>query len=311
MAIPVINFDEYKNNAPSQITNIEEELNDALSNTGFFIATGLGFSNARLKKVFSMSKTFFASSMKSKMRYSYLSAEENFGYQPVASENLDPGLPSDLKETFTMRNVFGSYSDDSRWPNSEFKKVMTDLFKECLGQAFFLQTILAKALDLDENFFVNVHTGENIALRLLHYPPFDTDGVEPGQLGAGAHTDYGLFTFLFQETVGGLEIIDSNGDWLPVVPKQSSVLVNSGDLLERWTNGRYRSALHRVQPAKAKGERFSIAFFVDPDSETQINVLESCIGPGRPKNFENVKAGAYIQSRLKRSHFGFDKRTNE
>ena len=134
-----------------------------------------------------------------------------------------------------------------------------------------------------------------------------SDEVQDSQLGAGAHSDYGLTTFLFQDSVGGLEICDKNGDWQTIKPDNSVVLINSGDLLERWTNGKYRSTLHRVKPMTRGKDRFSIAFFVDPDSDTEIKVLESCIDAGTPRKFRDINAGEYIQGKLENSHVDFQK----
>ena len=159
-----------------------------------------------------------------------------------------------------------------------------------------------------KDFFVKFHSGQNISLRLLHYPACDSSEVQDSQLGAGAHTDYGLTTFLFQDSVGGLEICDKNGDWQEIKPDKSVVLINSGDLLERWTNGKYRSTLHRVKPMTRGKDRFSIAFFVDPDSDTEIKVLESCIDAGTPRKFSDINAGEYIQGKLENSHVDFQKR---
>ena len=123
-------------------------------------------------------------------------------------------------------------------------------------------------------------------------------------MGAGAHSDYGLTTFLFQDSVGGLEICDQNGNWEDIEPDNSVVLINSGDLLERWTNGKYRSTHHRVKPMTRGRDRFSIAFFVDPDSDTEIKVLENFIDADTPRKFRDINAGEYIQRKLENSHIG-------
>tara|TARA_B100000242_G_scaffold264533_1_gene212112 strand:- start:87 stop:917 length:831 start_codon:yes stop_codon:yes gene_type:complete len=268
-------------------------------------SSDLGFSEELIQRIFKASATFFLSDEKTKMRSAYSSAEENFGYQAFASEHLDPASPPDLKETFTMRNILNATISENRWPSVDFKELMQLFFAECLERALLLQRILARALNLDEGFFVKFHSGQNISLRLLHYPACSSDEVSDSQLGAGAHSDYGLTTFLFQDSVGGLEICDKNGDWQEIKPDNSVVLINSGDLLERWTNGRYRSTLHRVKPMTRGKDRFSIAFFVDPDSDTEIKVLESCIDTKTPRKFSDVNAGEYIRGKLENSHVDF------
>ena len=302
MQTPKVSFKDLQSADKEIVSNAARNLDRALSNYGFLASSDLKFSDDLLAEIFKASATFFLSDTKTKMRSAYLSAEENFGYQAFASERLDPMNPPDLKETFTMRNILNATIEEDRWPSAEFKALMQAFFSECLDRALLLQRILARALDLDENFFVKFHTGQNISLRLLRYPLCSSTLISDSQLGAGAHTDYGLTTFLFQEAVGGLEICDRDGNWHDIEPEEGVVLINSGDLLERWTNGRYRSTPHRVKPITRGTDRFSIAFFVDPDSETEVNVLESCIGGDAPRKFANVNAGDYIRGRLENSH---------
>ena len=307
MQTPIVSFEGFQSGDRLKILDTVSNVDRALSDWGFIASSGLGFSDELIAKVFEASATFFLSDTKNKMRSAYLSAEENFGYQAFASEHLDPASPADLKETFTMRNILNATIEENRWPSVEFKELMQLFFAECLERAFLLQRILAKALNLEEDFFVKFHSGQNISLRLLHYPVCSSDEVQDSQLGAGAHTDYGLTTFLFQDSVGGLEICDQDGNWQDVEPDKSVVLINSGDLLERWTNGKYRSTLHRVKPMTLGRDRFSIAFFVDPDSDTEVKVLDSFIGADSPRKFSDVKAGDYIRGRLEDSHHNLNK----
>ena len=302
MQTPIVSFEGFQSADRLKMEDAVSNVDRALSDCGFIAASDLGFSEELITKVFEASATFFLSDEKNKMRSAYLSAEENFGYQSFASEHLDPARPADLKETFTMRNILNATIEENRWPSVEFKELMQLFFAECLERAFLLQRILAKALNLEEDFFVKFHSGQNISLRLLRYPVCSSDKVQDSQLGAGAHTDYGLTTFLFQDSVGGLEICDQDGNWQDVEPDKSVVLINSGDLLERWTNGNYRSTLHRVKPMTRGRDRFSIAFFVDPDSDTEVKVLDSFIGADTPRKFSDVKAGDYIRGRLEDSH---------
>lgn len=304
MQTPIVSFKGFQSNDILKISDTVANVDRALTDCGFMASSDLGFSDELIARVFEASATFFLSDTKNKRRSAYLSAEENFGYQAFASEHLDPASPPDLKETFTMRNILNATIDEHRWPSNEFKELMQLFFAECLERAFLLQRILAKALNLDENFFVKFHSGQNISLRLLHYPACRSDEVSNSQLGAGAHSDYGLTTFLFQDSVGGLEICDQNGKWQDIEPDNSVVLINSGDLLERWTNGKYRSTLHRVKPMTRGRDRFSIAFFVDPDSDTEIKVLENFIDADTPRKFLDINAGEYIRGKLENSHIG-------
>ena len=302
MKIPEVSFKSYSHVKSSSNNELGLKINNALTKHGFVALSDFGISTELLREVFAASKAFFNLSEDEKRKYAYVSADENFGYQRVGTEHLDPGKPADLKETFTMRNILNAEIETDRWPSLSFKKLMKKFFLEGLESSHKIQRVLANFLEVDENFFIRAHSGENVALRLLHYPPVAEKEISKGQLGAGEHSDYGMFTLLFQDGVEGLEIRDREETWIPIESCGSSTILNSGDLLERWTNGIYPSTLHRVKPVSGKKDRYSIALFLDPDTETLVDVIESCTNEQRPKRFAPIRAGDYIQKRLTASH---------
>lgn len=130
-----------------------------------------------------------------------------------------------------------------------------------------------------------------------------------------AHSDFGTLTLLFQDAIGGLEIESppASGSFIPVPPIPGSVLVNVGDLMERWSNGRWRSTVHRVvapppdpekrgQGLQDDGEvckaRYSIPFFATADPETVIEALPGCWSEDNPKKYGPVTAWGYVQMRM-------------
>lgn len=300
MSIPSIDF---------STENASLAFKRSLEQVGFSQITNYGIDQRLLKSVFDLSKNFFIGEDNIKHRCRYLSAQENFGYQGLEQENLDPSAPPDLKETFTMRNILNQPPELQRWPSEEFRDVMQSFYRNALESSFTLMQKLAIHLDVDLDHFVNVHSGENIALRLLHYQAPMT--IQAKQLGAGAHTDYGFLTLLFQQGVEGLQVaIPENTPnrpntkqqktrWVDVPATEGVTVVNSGDLLERWTNGRFRSTLHRVKPPTQT--RLSIAFFLDPDSDTIVSPLPSCTRDS-PQRYQATTAGEHIQQKLNASH---------
>ncbi|BFM06101.1 isopenicillin N synthase family dioxygenase [Halioxenophilus aromaticivorans] len=294
MAVPTIDF--------SNLSTAPAELEDALSNVGFLQLVNVGIDEAVLRNALQQSQQFFSRSADEKAGYRYRNAAENFGYQGLQEENLDPTAPADIKETFTMRNILQQSFADERWPGAEFKQAMLALYKNALAAAYAVQRVIALQLGVNEDFFTRKHRGENISLRLLHYPPVPPGGVSDKQLGAGAHTDYGFLTLLFQDDVGGLQVLDKQQQWQNATPMAQAVLVNCGDLLERWTNGRFQSTLHRVQPVSGVRSRYSIAFFVDPDDDTWVEPLPSCVSEQNPPLFEGTTAGEHILAKLNHSH---------
>ncbi|MBO6564286.1 MAG: isopenicillin N synthase family oxygenase [Pseudomonadales bacterium] len=300
--IPTIDFASYDESKTETISLLAQSVSEALSSSGFMKIRNLGVSDQDIRKAFDLSAWFFARTDEEKATSAYTSAAENFGYQGLGVEHLDPSKPADLKQTFTMRDLLRHDPNDSRWPSEDFRDIATDFYQKCLEGAYRIQRVFSEALSQEKEFFVQYHSGENVSLRFLYYPAAGVTEIEHEQLGAGAHTDYGMITLLFQQGVAGLEVQDSEGHWHEVEPESDAIVMNTGDLMERWTNGRYRSTPHRVQPTIGAEDRYSIALFVDPDTETPVKVLDSCLSPGESPRYPEVTAGEHIQERIRASH---------
>jgi isopenicillin N synthase-like dioxygenase len=300
--IPTIDFEAYDEQDDAVLDDLASQVSDALTRSGFMKVMNLGITSVQIDHTFALSKWFFSLSEEEKSTSAYVSAEENFGYQSLGVEHLDPSKPADLKQTFTLRDLLRHDKEDPRWPTPEFRDQSTNFYKACLEGAYRIQRVLSKALGVDRDFFVQYHQGENVSLRLLYYPSSGIDDIAVGQLGAGAHTDYGMITLLFQKDIGGLEVQDEEGTWHPVTPENDAIVINTGDLMERWTNGKYRSTPHRVQSKLGDVDRYSIAVFVDPDTETPVKVLDSCLKPGEKPGYPVITAGEHIQERIRASH---------
>ncbi len=299
MSLPVIDF--------SGSAQPGKAIDHSLRGLGFMQLTHLGISEQLVLDVFAASRAFFTGPQAHKESCRYRSAEENFGYQGMLAENLDPNAPADLKETFTMRNILARPLPPERWPSPVFAQLMTQFFRETLTAAHRVQRAIALELGQQEDFFSRAHQGISCSLRLLYYPTIpatQTTQVDHTQMGAGAHTDYGFMTLLFQDPVGGLQVINHDGHWMDVPPINNAIVVNSGDLLERWTNGAYRSTVHRVKPRIGQCERLSIAMFIDPDPSTQVDVLPSCITPQNPCRYPPTTAGEHLLEKLHATHKG-------
>ena len=292
MQIPTISF---ASGEMERRANLEAALEDM----GFMSLSDTGIEAAHVSAIFEASRSFFQCSDKFKQRFRYRSARDNFGYQSLGMESLDPDRPPDLKETLTVRNPLARSGE--HWPSAGLRDLLLDFYQRCLVVAYKLQADAAAVLGVPRDYFQSRVTGENVTLRLLHYPPLAAR--ESGQLGAGAHTDYGLLTFLFQDQVGGLEVLGRKSDtWIPVAPRIGEIVVNSGDLMERWTNGRFRSTCHRVQPQTGTDDRYSLALFLDPDDTVEVSCLPSCVSARNPARYPPTTAGEHILAKLRASH---------
>jgi isopenicillin N synthase-like dioxygenase len=299
--IPIIDFEGFYSDDKNHRQEIVNMVDRCACQIGFMYAKNLSVSKALKKSAFQSSTEFFNLPSKDKQYFSYGGSETNHGYQGFASERLDKSKPVDLKEAFTMRNIPLSIKEGRPWPSDKYRDIAVELFQRSLADANTVMEAFAEALDLPLNFFRRCHTGEVITLRYLHYPLINQDPKE-GQLGAGMHTDYGTITLLYQDDVGGLEVKGIDGIWHQATYIPDTVIINTGDLMARWTNNKYCSTPHRVRARTQKEanatDRYSIAFFTDPDNDTLISVLPSCQSSDNPANFEDITAGKYIQDRI-------------
>ena len=155
---------------------------------------------------------------------------------------------------------------DNSWPSSfpKFQQFATQYYKEILGVGTRVLTLIEKVSSIP---ILAACDNPTTTLRFLHYwpPPANM----PESVGIGAHRDYGLITLLMVDDCGGLEILDEDGKWMKVPVISNSIIVNIGDMLMLWTNGRFKSNIHRVIHRGTK-HRYSIPFFLEPNMQTVI-----------------------------------------
>ncbi|ANZ13488.1 2OG-Fe(II) oxygenase [Streptomyces noursei ATCC 11455] len=234
------------------------------------------------------------------------------GYIPQRAEKLSPTAAADLFEAFEI----GSQGSDfpgldlppahyppNNWPPLlGFREVVEKLYAQLGEFTRRLTGIFSYALGVEESYFVPFTDHPIATLRMNHYPHPGTDSaLDRNQIGMGAHTDYGILTVLWVDNVQGLQVLTSRGSWLDVRPEPGCLLVNLGDLLARWTNDRWRSALHRVlPPTDDEGNavrRRSAAYFHDGNWDAEIRCLPNCIPPGATPRYQPITIGQYITER--------------
>lgn len=294
--LPVVDLSA-ANGREEVVRNIQR----ALHETGFMYVIGHGIDTSLVAQAFRSAGRFFALPLAQKQAVAYTDSAANFGFQGIEGERLDPANAPDLKEAFTMRNALAARPDATRWPDDSFRDDALALFATGLSTAHTLLALMAESLQLPSDYFTPLHRGENVTLRFLHYPANLLSRTNT-QLGAGEHTDYGSITLLFQHEIGGLEVRDSTGQWHLAPPLAGSIVINTGDLMERWTNGHFRSTLHRVRPIMGDRDRYSIALFVDPDSAVQVECIPSCIEPGMPPRYPAITAGEHLRQKIEATH---------
>lgn len=293
--IPVIDMGPFLEGSETGRQKAAAEIHKAAHEVGFTYLKNFGMSPDLLEAAFAVAHSLFNSEEKLKVPYQ---ADANHGYTRMQGEALDPSKPADLKETFTCRDLAARPSGPEYWPNPQFEAFMRVFHRRVVQIASDVMAAFALSLGLPKGYFDARHTGLTQTLRLLHYPPVEV--VDEGQLGAGAHTDYGTLTLLFQDAAGGLQVQNLAGEWIDAPPIPGTVVVNTGDLMARWSNDVFKSTPHRVvpRPAAMKNGRQSIAFFSDPDPEVLIETIPSCITESNPAHYDTITAGEHIQNRI-------------
>jgi isopenicillin N synthase-like dioxygenase len=299
------------------------ELDRACSEVGFVQVVGHGLDGEIERAAWECAREFFDLPERDKLEVA-IPPGDAYGYGPYRVERLASSLgvdtPPDLKETFSIGPAAappGLLADDpaaafsfspNRLPGalSEMERIMRAYYDDLAGLVDRVLALMAAALGLDADHFTPLTDRHTSALRLLRYPDLSGTPTEPGQLRAGAHSDYGTLTLLRQDDApGGLEVLGADDRWIGVPAVKGAYVVNIGDALERWTNGRWRSTLHRVAlpPANAMGstERQSLAFFHNANWDAVIDCLEPC----RPADLADlpppITAGRHLMEKFQRT----------
>ncbi len=313
--IPIIDFQPFINGNADEKKAVAKQIYDACHKIGFMYLKNLGVSSKLRSKMFHLSQHFFnlPQSVKNQIPWDELS---NRGYAAIARERLTENKPGDLKEAFNLgmedvdleerssselakENLF---KRTNKWPPGEdtFRSSTLEFYQAGIEAADRLCHAFAIALNLPESFFLEKHNLYHHTLRLLHYPPIEIS-PQPEQQRAGEHSDYGSFTLLFQDNIGGLEVKDAAGKWIAAPPIPDTVVVNIGDLMQRWTNNVFCSTKHRVRipnDDRIRRSRYSIALFCHPNDNTQVSCLETCHSWEHPPLYAPISAGDYLLSRL-------------
>ncbi|KAI0346827.1 Clavaminate synthase-like protein [Trametopsis cervina] len=322
--IPLIDFSKFLNaSSDAEKRQTATEVVNGFKEVGFIYLDKHGIPSSTVSNAFQKSAEFFRLPTDTKQGLAWEDPRSNRGYVAIGRERVTQSADADeiaqlrakapdFKESMeigrdwdeTWKNQWPQESDTPR-----FKQTMLDFYETCHQLHVYVMRAIALGLDLEETFFDNKIDQQCHNLRLLSYPPIKTDLLlGDGQARAGAHSDYGTLTLLFQDSVGGLEVQHPHTmEYQPAPPIPNAIVINAGDLLARWSNDVLRSTLHRVvaPPAKKISDtegitphRQSIAFFCNPNFDAEISCLPNCSGPDYEPKYPPVTTEQYIVGRL-------------
>jgi isopenicillin N synthase-like dioxygenase len=308
-AIPVIDLAP----AGGSPESVAQEISRACRETGFFLVANHGVPASLVADQFEWSRRLFDLPLEARMAMHMRNSPTYAGYEPVGGQTLDSDTPPDLKESFYVNQ---DLPDDhpyvatrirgyggNQWPALPgFRQQMLAYYSAMDTLAARVMRLLALSLELGANHFEPSFACPSATLRLIKYPPHPAD-ARSNQLGAGAHTDWGAVTILAQDDIGGLEVENAAGEWIAAPPVPGTFIINLGDMFNRWTNGIYRSNLHRVLNNRALGrDRYSIPFFYSPDHTARIACLPTCTDAEHPPIHATCTAGEHLDEMFRRSY---------
>ncbi|TCM54373.1 isopenicillin N synthase-like dioxygenase [Rhizobium sp. PP-F2F-G48] len=319
-AFPVFDLSRFEQAEAEEKQRLGREVDAICRETGFLAICGHGVSQDVIDDVWDKARAFFdlPAATKQAVRAPYKGYP--YGYLGPELEALaksrDIHSPPDLKESFnggplarppsiTDPEALAFCYADTLWPDAPqgFQAAWTAYYGAMEDLAARIMRLFAVALDLPDTHFDGFITTPISALRALNYPQQHV-APKPGQLRAGAHTDYGSLTILLPQAGSrGLEILSPDGSWTGVPPTPGAFVINIGDLMARWTNDRWVSTLHRVvNPPPEDGgldRRQSLAFFHQPNWDADITVLDATLRPGETPRYAPVRSGPYLMGKFK------------
>jgi isopenicillin N synthase-like dioxygenase len=291
---------------PVATTRVIAEIGRACESAGFFYVVDHGVPHDSIDAIFAAARAFFALPQQRRDALDVHRSPNFRGYVPMGFKGS--GVPQRLLEAFQIMLELGPDDPDVRagsvmhgpnvWPADgpgfsarAFRAAMERYYADVWRLSERALGAFACALGQEADYFQGYFTKPLTQLRLLHYPP---QAPEAGAQGVEAHTDPGALTILMQDSVGGLEARNRAGHWIAAPPIPYSFVINVGDMMQRWTDGRFASTPHRVANRTGQG-RFSIPFFVNPDYDATIAPVLG--GETRDAAFyEPLACGPYIEA---------------
>lgn len=312
--IPVVDIARLASPDLAQRRAVAEDIGRIGETVGFLYVTGHGVPDGWVDDVYRVLAAFFALPMEGKLRYDIHALARHRGYVPPGGLNADPHKPgADLQEAMEIGLELPADDPDflagnmmygpNVWPEqpADFAAVVYRYFEAVRALGHRLFGAFALYFGLPEDWFEDKIRKPMAQLRAIRYPP--QPGVAdtaPSDIGIGAHTDYECFTIL-AASAPGLQVRNRSGQWIEAPPVEGAFIINIGDIMERWTNGRFVSTVHRVINRNAS-DRYSLAFFFGADYDARIECLPTCATPDDPARYPPVTAGLWTTENIKAAY---------
>lgn len=319
-SVPVIDLAPYFAGTPEGKKSVAAQVAAAAEDIGFFKIANHGIPLSQIEEVFRTAAEFFRQPEVIKADVRAPRSGSARGWHALATKNLAKTIgqnnPPDLREQFYLGPLVSRAAEfahipgtadlyaENIWPQTPptFRPVFTAYYAALEDLSRSLMRIFALALDQQERFFDDKIDRHFSTLPSNWYPE-QADDPLPNQVRAGEHTDFGSLTILaVNERAGGLQVRLRDGSWADVTAEPGEYIINIGDMMQRWTNDRWLSNLHRVvnppKTARTTDRRMSIGYFLHPNYDAEIACIASCCGPDNPPRHAPVRAGEMMRKKL-------------
>lgn len=312
--IPSLDLADFTGGNAEKKREFVEKLGEAYNNIGFVAIKNHGLSQDLQDKLYATIKNFFSLPDEVKAKYEKPEIGYQRGYTGKGKEHAKGRNTGDLKEFYHVGQELSAIPDSDPikseypaniWPTElpEFEKIALETYRTLESAGKNMLKAIAIYLGLEENYFEDKVEHGNSILRQIHYFPIENpDAVPEDAVRAAEHGDINLITLLMGASADGLQVLRKDGKWIPITALPDQLVVNVGDMLERLTNKKLKSTIHRVvNPPREMmhTSRYSIPFFMHPRSDMDLTCLESCVDDQHPKLFEDATAGEFLDERLR------------
>jgi len=305
--IPSVDLADFLSDDLNRKQKFVNEIGKAYEEIGFVSLKNHCLDDNLVEKLYAEIKSFFALPTETKRSYEIEGLGGQRGYVSFGKEHAKGKKEGDLKEFWHFGQepeLDANLSED--YPKNvivnelpSFNETGMEAYRMLEKTGIYVLRALALYIGLDEFYFDHWATNGNSILRPIHYPPISEE--PKGAVRAGAHGDINLITLLMGASSGGLQVLRKDGKWIDAIPQEDELVINVGDMLERHTNNKLRSTIHRViNPPKEEwgNPRYSIPFFMHPRGDMKLDCLEACIDDDNPKAFDDITAKEFLHQRL-------------
>ena len=307
MPIPSVDLADFLSGDPMRKSDFVQKLGKAYEEVGFVAVKNHGVPDELIADLYRYVQEFFSLPLDHKKNYEIPELAGQRGYTSFGKEHAKGSDSPDLKEFFQYGQIPRDNFKEENYPANvqvgevdTFNKTFDDAYRAFEKSGTALLQAIALYLGLDEHYFDGyVHNGNSI-LRAIHYPPITHEPASA--IRAEQHEDINLITLLVGASADGLEILTKQGEWVAVTSLPEQIVVNVGDMLQRFTNNKLMSTTHRVVNPKRElwhTSRFSIPFFLHPRSSMSLHCLDTCVDEAHPVAYEDATAGEYLDERLR------------